>query len=105
MCTVVIMPCCLAPCDHRRIFERRLEGAEAGLRKPHALARKFGEIVLCQTRLQDHRAGADPHAARPVVLEALWRRRASALTPSGSFGRPGTCTSEAEIDVVVPPCT
>ena len=30
---------------------------------------------------------------------------ASALTPSGSFGRPGTCTSEAEIAVVVPPCT
>jgi hypothetical protein len=29
---------------------------------------------------------------------------ASALTPSGSFGRPGTCTSDALIAVVVPPC-
>jgi len=29
---------------------------------------------------------------------------ASALTPAGSLGRPGTCTSDAEIAVVVPPC-
>src|SRR5699024_10395428 len=38
-------------------------------------------------------------------LNDLYVSNASALTPSGSSGLPGVCTSPAEIIDVTPPCT
>ena len=63
----------LGPGDHRRIFERRGESAKARLGKPHALARQFLEVALYKAGLQDHRSGANSHAAGTVVLEAFHR--------------------------------
>ena len=40
------------------------------------------------------------HAAGAIVEKAARAASASALTPAGSLGRPGTCTSDAVIDVV-----
>ena len=91
--------------DKRDVIVGGLYGAEAGLGERDAVCRKLLEVGGFQARLQNDRACDHPHAARPKGGKASCAASASALTPSGSLGRPGTCTSEAEIDVVMPPCT
>ena len=79
----------------RRIVEWRVECTEPGLGKPQPDLHQFFEIGFGQAGLQNHRAGVNAHAARSVVEETFPRGEASAFTPAGSLGRPGTCTSDA----------
>ena len=69
--------------DQRRIFERGLEGAEAGLGEPHALLRDLAEVVAVERRFENDGAGVNLHSARPVVLEAFLRGDGERLHPFG----------------------
>ena len=69
--------------DQRCIFERSLEGAEAGLGEPYALLRDLTGIVAVERRFENDGAGVNPHPARAVVLEAFLRGDGERLHPFG----------------------
>ena len=68
------MPASRAQPISRHIVERRRERAKPGLRKPHALAPRSPRSPLGQAGLEDDRSRMHPHAAGPIMLEALARR-------------------------------
>ena len=97
---------CLAQLDHRRIFERRVEGAEflPPSQAARPCPRKLLEVPLFGRPAPTiTRSSTDPHASRTVGLETLpWRCHGhSALTSQQDLFGGGTRTSDAEIDVVV----
>ena len=90
--------------DQRHVIVGTLDRAEAGLGEPHAFLLDLVEVGALKSRLENHRAGNHLHAAGPVLGKATLRGDGKRLDPSTSRGRPGTCTSDAEIAVVMPPC-
>ena len=67
--------------DQRRIFERGLEGAEAGLGEPHALLRDLTEVVAVERRLENDGAGVNLHSARAGSARSISARRRRAPSP------------------------
>src|SRR6185312_5918216 len=79
------------------------ERAEADLRETHAFRGELCEVGGLQRRLDDHGAAEHLHAGRTVSHERC-AAIASAFTPDRSLGRPGRCTSDADIIIVTAPC-
>jgi hypothetical protein len=93
----------LCGCDQRDIVVGRLHRAEPCLGKPHAVGCQLGKIRLVEPGLKNDGPCVHAHPARPVVLETLARGDGERFDAFRALGRPGTCTSEAEMAVVVPP--
>jgi hypothetical protein len=70
----------------------------------HAGVGQVLEVLLDHALFDDRRAGMHLHAAGPEGsrMRAV-RKIAMAFRPTTSLGRPGMCTSPAEIMVVTPP--
>ena len=59
--------------DQRHVVVGGLHRAEPGLRQPHAVLGKLGEIRLVEAGLENDRARVYPHAARAIGGEAALR--------------------------------
>ena len=103
VCTVVTMPCLLAQ-GIIGPYSYGVFNAPKPALASHTPCAMSSKSLSTRPGLHDHRAGMDPHAAGAEILETFMRGDGQRLHAGRSFGRPGTCTSDALMAVVVPPC-
>ena len=102
---VLWMPYLRAQATIWRAVVAVLDRAEADLAEQlHAGGGQLLEVLLDHAVLDDRRAGHEPSRRRGGRLTKVrCAVMASAFRPTMSRGRPGVCTSPAEIMVVTPP--
>ena len=83
------MPCCLAHWTIGAYSNGVSNAPKPALASHTPLTRQFFEVALLQAWLQDHRSGADPHAAGAVVLEPFHRGDRQRLHAFRVFRPPG----------------